>query len=318
MSDDGKFTPRYWKRVAYSFFCVMFALSIIWPLELAYSPAFGRNVLMYVAMVKLSQPLLEKLCLHVLGEYLLLAPCIVVFNWVQMIMILGADTFIMQISCYFLLIVIGTAQRLWLNPFLSTHWDEISSRLQDMLVRVGARQPDEDEIDRRVEKEKQQQKREQAHTEGNIHKLQERTSAELLEPLFEAMTTVSSESVAQLLGPLVFWVLRMFVAETHITRSFDVADRHIDYYIIFTVLTVAACRVTDVIQLNLLEAVCGWKVFDFLKYMQFRFEHRYQVWKADEVNPDSNLPHSMHSIDKLCFSSQYYIMITLSCTISSQ
>lgn len=126
-------------------------------------------------------------------------------------------------------------------------------------------------MERRAKLEKEKEKAAHEHQVGNRNIKVERTSAELLEPLVEAMMSMSSEAVAQLLGLLMFWILRLFVRETHITCLFDLADRTIDFYIIFVVLMVAATRVTDVLQLNLLEAVSGWKVFDFLKYMQFRF-----------------------------------------------
>jgi hypothetical protein len=279
---------------------------MIFPLEFSFSQFFGRNVLLFTLVSKLTQPFLEKLILAVVGEYLMLAPCIVVLNWQQTIITLGADSFIMHISCYFMLLTLGTCQRLFYGPFISQHWDEWGFRLHQLLVQLGARSEDEDALEQRRQKEMLKSKNPDTP---------ERTSAELMEPLFEAVTIITAETMSHLLEPVVLWVLSQFVVETNITRSFDVTDHHISYYMVFGVIMTVASRITDMVQLSLMENIFGWRMFDFMNYMNFRFDNRHQMWKADEVNPDSNLPHSMHTIDKMCFSSQYYIMITLSCTI---
>ncbi len=55
----------------------------------------------------------------------------------------------------------------------------------------------------------------------------------------------------------------------------------------------------------------GWKIYDYLVYIRFRFLQREARWKGLEDTLDECIDEEMRSLDQMCFSSQYYMMMTV-------
>ncbi len=55
----------------------------------------------------------------------------------------------------------------------------------------------------------------------------------------------------------------------------------------------------------------GWKIYDYLVYVRFRFLQREARWKGLEDTLDECIDEEMRSLDQMCFSSQYYMMMTV-------
>ncbi len=60
-----------------------------------------------------------------------------------------------------------------------------------------------------------------------------------------------------------------------------------------------------------LEMFHGWKIYDYLVYIRFRFLQREARWKGLEDTLDECIDEEMRSLDQMCFSSQYYMMMTV-------
>jgi len=50
---------------------------------------------------------------------------------------------------------------------------------------------------------------------------------------------------------------------------------------------------------------------DYLDYMQFRFVNRKARWKGNEGFVNTVISKNLQSLDQLCFSSQYYFVMTI-------
>ncbi len=55
----------------------------------------------------------------------------------------------------------------------------------------------------------------------------------------------------------------------------------------------------------------GWKIYDYLVYVRFRFIQREARWKGLEDTLDECIDEEVRSLDQMCFSSQYYMMMTV-------
>jgi hypothetical protein len=230
----------------------------------------------------------------------MLAPLIAALNWIQAMICFGAGSFSTFITCYLALMFLGTMQRLFYGPYITINWDYWALQIEKLFINIGARDPEMNALDARQELELLRQR------DPNLIA---RPAHELMEPIIEAMTIIAGETTGQMVMPISIYILQQFVVSTNITRTFNVADSSIQFYLIFSLVMFAANRLTDIVVLNLMEASFGWKVWDFFNYMQYCFTMRHRKWKGDEVDPASNLPKSMRSTEKMCFSSQYYIMI---------
>lgn len=55
----------------------------------------------------------------------------------------------------------------------------------------------------------------------------------------------------------------------------------------------------------------GWKLHDYLIYTRYRFLQRETRWKGMEDSLDECIDESLRTLDQMCFSSQYYMMMTI-------
>ena len=63
--------------------------------------------------------------------------------------------------------------------------------------------------------------------------------------------------------------------------------------------------------LSVLELFHGWKIYDYLIYTRYRFLQRETRWKGLEDSLDECIDESVRTLDQMCFSSQYYMMMTV-------
>ena len=62
---------------------------------------------------------------------------------------------------------------------------------------------------------------------------------------------------------------------------------------------------------QVLELFHGWKIYDYLIYTRYRFLQRETRWKGLEDSLDECIDESVRTLDQMCFSSQYYMMMTV-------
>jgi hypothetical protein len=67
----------------------------------------------------------------------------------------------------------------------------------------------------------------------------------------------------------------------------------------------------QVFTLSVLELFHGWKIYDYLIYTRYRFLQRETRWKGLEDSLDECIDESVRTLDQMCFSSQYYMMMTV-------
>ena len=68
--------------------------------------------------------------------------------------------------------------------------------------------------------------------------------------------------------------------------------------------------VIDVFILHILEIRQGYKIYDYFTYCNYRFNVRQTRWLTS-APLDRSILHSFRSLDALCFSSQFYYLISL-------
>ena len=59
------------------------------------------------------------------------------------------------------------------------------------------------------------------------------------------------------------------------------------------------------------ELFSGYKIYEYLVYTHYRFLQRESRWKGMEDSLDECIDDSLRTLDQMCFSSQYYFMLTI-------
>ncbi len=295
--EDEINTPRYWKQIAYGFFCGIMCFFIILQIEFSYSQYFGRRALMFIPLGKLMQPFIMQTMLTVLGEHLLVVPITIALVWAQFTSAMGAPTFMEYLTNFEILLIATIIERLYLGPVVQKLWPIWARRIYVLMVRIGLRQIDDDE-----EEEWRTKTIAQMDDQG-------KSTTELIEPILESQLLISAGIMAQYCIPMCYLVMQLFTEQTQITRMYGVADVNMQFYFIFACMMTVANAFLDTVIINILEMIHGWKMYDFLSFLQFRYEHRHSRWKAFEITTDTLIAMTYRTLDNMCFSSQYYVMV---------
>jgi hypothetical protein len=83
------------------------------------------------------------------------------------------------------------------------------------------------------------------------------------------------------------------------------------YYVLFAIVLIPFRLSCDALVHSSQELFHGWKVLDYLKYCAHRFERRSERWRGLERGEDSSMHEHLRMIDLMCFSSQYYFVISI-------
>lgn len=99
--------------------------------------------------------------------------------------------------------------------------------------------------------------------------------------------------------------------EMSIPSIYGIKEQDMEYYLLFAVVIIPFQFIADIFIHGSQELYHGWKLYDYLMYARYRFEQRELRWKGLEDNLDECIDESLRSMDQMCFSSQFYMMLTL-------
>merc|ERR1711981_1172039 len=114
-----------------------------------------------------------------------------------------------------------------------------------------------------------------------------------------------------ILSPIVYYELDLFYDQDLIAETYAIKTNQIIYYIEFAFFMIPFTLVCDVFLLNAQELIHGWKIYDYLAYQRYRFSVREHRWMMRNQVIDESISEGYQTVDLLCFSSQYYFIMTL-------
>ena len=134
---------------------------------------------------------------------------------------------------------------------------------------------------------------------------------ETVEPILDAFAGYSADTTAALMSIVGLYMFMIFRVEMGLPALYSIREQDMFYYLLFTCITVGFQTFADVFLHNVQELFHGWKLYDYLVYTRYRFLQRETRWKGLEDSLDECIEEGMRTLDQMCFSSQYYMMITI-------
>lgn len=306
---SGVWTPLRWQRGAY----MMTALAVIaYVYTVAYfsmGSFFGKspNIFVIVPLIKLAQLAIQAIARDTMRDAFLCAPLAVVLNILQYMIILGSQDFVAYCIVYFETLGVTIVMRLYLTPFLST-FNAMYPLYKFRLItaaRYAQQRPTKDQ--RLADEQEERALREETvvETEG-------------MAPVLESYLDYSAEVTALVLYPFFMIVIYLLDSASaihpfHLTglpSDWGVKPEYIIYYTIFSFVTILPQLMMDVFLMNTLELVHGWRFFDYVSYQRYRYTLRPTRWSLDKFTRDEAMAEHLQLADMLCFSSQYYFLIS--------
>jgi hypothetical protein len=134
---------------------------------------------------------------------------------------------------------------------------------------------------------------------------------ETVEPILDAFGAYSTCAMFTVYNVFVLLILIGFREEVQMTKLYNIKNNDMLYFLLFSVVLIPFQFIADVFTLSVLELFHGWKIYDYLIYTRYRFLQRETRWKGLEDSLDECIDESVRTLDQMCFSSQYYMMMTV-------
>ena len=212
---------------------------------------------------------------------------------------MGASSFSQFVMSFFGGLLITIIVRLWAQPFISNQIEELPRYL--MIFR------------RRIRGHKRLSREQKGKEELLWRKVNEELMLEKegVGALLESFGNYAIDCVGMLLAPVTYACLQMFYNENQIAFGYQILTYQIIYYIAFAVIIIPFQLCCDNLLFNCLELIFGWKLYDYLAYQRYRFSVREHRWVLRNEIYDESLAEEFQSLDLLCFSSQFYFVMSM-------
>ena len=137
------------------------------------------------------------------------------------------------------------------------------------------------------------------------------STGDTVEPILDAYNGYANETCALMYQPLLICIMMLFRDPFQLPENYGIKEQDMFYYLLFALVLPFFQIVADVFLHSVLELYHGWKIYDYLVYTRYRFLQRETIWKGLEDSLDECIDEAMRTMDQMCFSSQYYMMMTI-------
>lgn len=279
-----------WKRSNFVIMSVFMALFLVAVIEWSFWPSFGKYIWGAIIFLKILNIFISRLVDNQVGELLLSAPLMAAFGLVETIITLSAVDFIDFLLSYMVGFGFLLIERMYISPFMG-----------DWFVWVGqcltmAR----DLITRRLRRDT-----------SSKSKINDIKSTSTVEPIIESYTGYCMETLSLLYVPYIILFLTYFRDETELPKIYGITEQNMAYYATFAIIIIPFQLLADVFLIKAMELFHGWKIYEYLLFARYRFSQRETKWRGNEDSLDECIDTAVRSIDHMCFSSQFYFMMTI-------
>lgn len=134
---------------------------------------------------------------------------------------------------------------------------------------------------------------------------------ETVEPILDYFCGYSTDAMTLIFVNFLILFCIQFREQLQAPIIWQIRQNDMTYYLLFCATIVFFQLACDMVIHNILELMYGWKIYDYLVYTRYRFLQRETRWKGMEGSLDECIDEEMRTLDQMCFSSQYYLMLTV-------
>lgn len=276
-------------------FCIQAMLMCA--LEFSYSDIFKKDIYRYIVLFRICSLGVDVFLSFAIKEKLLTAPLLVLIQMTELLITIGARDFVEFTLSFLVKVTLMVVQRLFLYPMMktiSTLWPRWKMLAAQAFGSRGLT--------------RQQTKEREAMWRKVNEDIELRTEG--VEPLLDSISIYSIEKTGSILVPFMCLLLMLIYRETEIAMNYNINQHELLYYGIFALYMIPWMSLVDAFIMSSQELLYGWRVYDYFSYTRWRFAHREQRWNLlSQV--DESVTKSLQTIDLMCFSSQYYFILTM-------
>jgi hypothetical protein len=303
--------PHTWKRAIFVYSSLSIGVLLVILVEFSFWKNFGDHIWLFLVGLQVLGMLVSDAVKVQVGEELLHAPMLMALGLVQGIMTLSSNDFMDFLTSYVVGFGFMLLQRMYINPFKSTlykrlifiskrYWRKIISWVSFHSLSYG---------DNREMSKQSRVRISPLETSPDDEK------AETVEPIIEMYGDYCSDVLSLFCTPCTILILMIFRRETVMADMYGIKESDMKHYLFFSMIIIPFQIVADIFIHGSLELFHGWKIQDYLMFCKYRFRERECAWRGFERNSlDECIKEDLRTIDHLCFSSQYYMMLFIHTT----
>jgi hypothetical protein len=257
------------------------------------------NVYLFVVIYKILSMFVENMLDSFIKESFLMCPFSITIELTENLITMGASSFTDFALSNFILLSVCIAERLYIEPgknFISLEMPKWKYILHKKF--------------RRRKKLTREQKAAEEEEWKELCKESEEDMAGT-ENIMDSFIGYVAETTAFILILVVNIFLYVYYEDTKVANRFGIRKTDLRFYILYCIFIIPAQFVFDVFIWNTQELVHGWKLYEYLTYQNHRFRTREHMWLLKSTAYDESLEKYVQSVDLMCFSSQFYFLITL-------
>ena len=293
-----------WKRSNMIYTSFIMGLFLVVIVEWSFWSSFGTYIWEAIIALKIANIIASHVVDEQLGESLLSAPVMTAMGMVQTLVTLSANDFMDFLLSYVVELGFLILERMYTDPGQSAFLELISSIFSKLKRLVQSTK-----LGQQIWKEGASINGPASSSDNNGMDIVEKS--ETVEPILDSYGSYCCDTMSLFYTPFVIFLLMIFREEMAIPAIYGIKEKDMEYYVLFALVIIPFQFAADIFIHGSQELFHGWKLYDYLMYTRYRFLQREARWKGLEDTLDECIDEGLRSMDQMCFSSQFYMMLTV-------
>lgn len=302
--------PVLWKKANFMFTSFVLGTFLTLIIELSYWTEYGDTFYQVMVLLTIFGEVVGYFTRRQLNDEILVAPLDCGYEFIKQLIGFGSPDFYAFISQNFMDFAVSSFQRIFQDTYINYIFSTgkkialaIYSYIKSFLPKylTGGKQAVSKEDE---ENAKDYRKR---AVEGVAEAEDE---SESVEPILEYLSEVSSDAMVVVYFPFFVYILMQYRETVQIPVTYGIRQSDMMIYLVYQLFYVAFQPIIDIFNHSQCELFHGWKIYEYLVYSRYRFLQRETRWKGMESNLDECIEEGLRRLDQMCFSSQYFLMLT--------
>ncbi|RYH31690.1 hypothetical protein EON65_02100 [archaeon] len=302
--------PVMWKKANFMLTSFVLATVLTLIIELSYSDLFGLYFYQVIVFLILFGEIMKVIAGRQLNDAILVAPLECAWGFTQGLIGFGSPDFYSFIAQNFMDFGVVSFQRIFqdvyvnglvsITKYVVANVYEFSKRLIPKYFTANKGPI--------TKKDEENAKDFRKRAVEGVAEVEE--ESESVEPILEYFAGCAGDATIIVYFPFFVYLLMQYRETIQIPDVYGIRQSDMMIYLVYQLFFILIQPIVDVLNHSQCELYHGWKIYEYLVYSRYRFLQRETRWKGMEPNLDECIEESLRRLDQMCFSSQYFFMLT--------
>ena len=310
---EAIWAPVLWKKANFILCSYVMIVEGVMMIEFSYWGSFGDLIWQNIVMLMMVGIFNDSAIEYQVKELLPAAPLGAANALFQGVVTYGSPNFLSFLMSNYVGVGIQLVERVYLDAIMDSSYGFIENLLDFILKKAKSYLPKY--LKEKKEDDPKKKKVSKAVIEVKKREIddvqEEETSGDSVEPIVASYTGVSVDTLLVFYTPFMVYLWMQYRNQIYIPLMYGIRQSDMLIYMMFQVCLIPFQPIFDVLVHACNELFWGWKIYEYLVYSRYRFLQRESRWKGLENTLDECIEESLRTIDQMCFSSQYYFMMTI-------